>query len=169
MRVSRFTQASLMAIALFSAIGAGVLGGANFQGSNQAAISSPLELISQEFETNEDSETNLRRERPGQFLRSLNLSRRQKRQLFEIRDQYKADIRRNRQDLRSQTKQLRQLMISEASDTEVTAQFQNVQKSRQALNEANFKSYLEIREVLTLEQRKMFAEKLQARRQSRRR
>lgn len=167
MRVSRFTQLSLMAIALFPSILLGVSGCTNIRHSVTGVAPTPLNLISQDLSPKENVEANPQRSRPGEFLRSLNLSRRQKRQLFRIRDQYQSEIRLNRTALRSDMAQLRQLMISDAPTSEVTAQFANVQNSRKALNEENFKSYLEIREVLTLEQREIFSEQLQSRRQSR--
>lgn len=168
MRVSRLIQFSFIAIATGSAIVLGTFIGAAFRGGEPSIALLPFEAISQELDESGSTEEVVQRRRPGDLLRSLNLSRRQKAQLFDIQGQYKSEIQTRREKLRSEITTLRQLMVSDVPAAEVSTQFDQVQDSRRELNDINFKGYLAIREVLTLEQRQIFSDQLQDQKQLRR-
>ena len=108
-----------------------------------------------------------RRDRSGQqgrFLQELNLTPDQTRRITAIRSKYKAELQQQRQATQQAQKQLRDLMVSSASAGQVRQQFQQVQTLRRQLSETQFNSLLEVREVLTVEQRRKFAELMQNRR-----
>ena len=106
-----------------------------------------------------------RRQRHGEFLRSLNLSRSQIRQLMVLRAQYKPEIREHRFKLRTARMELRDLMGSDASSNEVEEKFNQVQSLRQQLEQLRFKTMLGIRDILNKEQRRAFLERNRHRRQ----
>ena len=92
------------------------------------------------------------------LMEEINLSEDQKNQLAAIRDQYKEQIQSLRQQMRSERQKLRDLMAGTASMAEIRVQHQQVAKIGQSLHNLRFESMLEMRQVLTPEQRSQFAQ-----------
>lgn len=86
-------------------------------------------------------------------LRDLNLSAEQLRQLQQIRHRKQEEILDRTLELRSARHQLRELLISDAPESEVEAQFQRVQRLAREVNASRFEAVLEMRQVLSPEQR----------------
>lgn len=104
-----------------------------------------------------------RRPGKGNFLRELNLTPQQMQKMQAVREQYKGQIRQQNQALRQAQQTLQNLMAGTASKEQVRSQYRQVAALRQQLAELNFNSILEIREVLTPEQRRKFADLMQRR------
>lgn len=98
------------------------------------------------------------------WMAQLNLSQEQKQKLQAIRSQYKDQISQRKQAVRQVTQQLRDLMTSNASLEEIRAKHQQVQGLRQQLEEVSFESMLATREIMTLDQRKQYAQVMEQRR-----
>ena len=98
------------------------------------------------------------------WMAQLNLSEEQKQKLQATRSQYKDQIFQRKQAVRQITQQLRDLMVSNASADEIRAKHQQVQQLRQQLEEASFESMLATREILTLDQRRQYAQLMEKRR-----
>ncbi len=98
------------------------------------------------------------------WMAQLNLSQEQKQKLQAIRSQYKDQISQRKQAVRQITQQLRDLIASNASAEEIRAKHQQVQGLRQQLEDVSFESMLATREVMTLDQRKQYAQVMEQRR-----
>ncbi|NJK40343.1 MAG: periplasmic heavy metal sensor [Acaryochloridaceae cyanobacterium SU_2_1] len=99
----------------------------------------------------------------GSFLRSLNLSSTQIQQLRSLRAQYQPQIREQTRNFRATKAEFRQLLASDATNSEIKAQFDEVQKQRQALDQLRLESITSLRDILTAEQRQAFAQQRQER------
>ena len=88
----------------------------------------------------------------------MNLTDDQKNKLAAIRDEYQEQIRSLRQKMRSERQTLRNLMAGTSSETEIRNQHQQVSKLGQSLYNLRFESMLEMREILTPEQRSQFVQ-----------
>jgi Spy/CpxP family protein refolding chaperone len=88
----------------------------------------------------------------------LNLSSAQQQELQTIYSQYKDQISQRKQAVRQVNRELRDLMVSTASNDEIRAKYQEVQALRQQLEAARFESLLAMRDVLTPAQRSRFAQ-----------
>ncbi|MEN9224353.1 MAG: periplasmic heavy metal sensor [Thermostichus sp. HHBFW_bins_43] len=102
--------------------------------------------------------TELRR---GRNLRQLNLSAEQLRQLQQIRHRKQEELLNRNLELRAARRQLRELLASDAPESEVAAQFQRVQQLAQEVNASRFEAVLEMRQVLNLEQRRQLLQALE--------
>ncbi len=94
----------------------------------------------------------------GDIFRELNLSPEQTRQIQAIRDRYQGQLEQHKRAMRQEQQQLRSLMAGNASTEQIREQFRQLQAARQTLSEVQFNSFLEIRAVLTPQQRRKFAE-----------
>ena len=106
--------------------------------------------------------------RRGRILQQLNLTQEQTQQLWAVRSQYQPQIRDHAQKTRAAQAELRQLLGSTASESEIKAKFQQVQQLRQTQQEVRMESILAMREILTPEQRQTFAKLMEQRRSQRR-
>ncbi|MCF2972037.1 periplasmic heavy metal sensor [Synechococcus sp. Nb3U1] len=102
--------------------------------------------------------TELRR---GRNLRDLNLSAEQLRQLQQIRHRKQEELLNRTLELRAARRQLRELLVSDAPDSEVAAQFQRVQRLAQEVNASRFEAILEMRQVLSPEQRQQLLQTIE--------
>lgn len=104
----------------------------------------------------------------GQFklMEQLNLSQDQKQKLKDIQSQYKDTISQRKQAVRQATKELRDMMAGDAKVEDIRTKHKQVQGLRQQLEESTFDSMLAMREVLTSEQRKRFAQLMEQRHQN---
>jgi Spy/CpxP family protein refolding chaperone len=94
------------------------------------------------------------------WLRDLNLSQQQMQQIQQIRTRYKDQLQSDRDTLRQEQQKLRDLMAGNANDTEIKTQHQKVRDLRIKLADAQFNSMLEMRNVLTVEQRQKFVDRM---------
>lgn len=100
----------------------------------------------------------------GKILQEqLELSTEQTQQIETIQQQSKSATEALRQQLRENHQQMQSLIASDASDDELRQQHDRIQALRQQLNDSRFETRLQIREVLTPEQRNRLAELMQQR------
>ncbi|MFE1743746.1 Spy/CpxP family protein refolding chaperone [Coleofasciculus sp. H7-2] len=105
-----------------------------------------------------------RRNKDG-LLQQLNLTQQQMQQMQAIRQKYRNQIAPRQQALRQARQELATLMNSTASASQIRSKNQQVEELQQQLQKLRFESMLEMREVMTLEQRAKFAQLMQQRRQ----
>jgi periplasmic protein CpxP/Spy len=98
------------------------------------------------------------------LMRELNLSADQMNQIQQIRSRYRDQLQRDRTAARQAQQELRTLMAGNATDEQIREKFRQVQALRTKTAEAQFNSMLEMRNVLTPEQRQKFAERMEKRR-----
>jgi Spy/CpxP family protein refolding chaperone len=103
--------------------------------------------------------------RGGGWLRDLDLTPEQIQQIQQIRRQRKDELAGQRQAMRQAMEELRQLMASDAPADQIRQKHAETRALRQKLADAQFENLLAIREVLTPEQRRKFAEQMQHRRE----
>ena len=108
-----------------------------------------------------------RKRRRGGLIKDLNLTSEQRQQIKQIRQQSKNKIRQKRQAMRQARNKLEELIASEASEGQVRSQYNQLKKLRQELADMQFENTFAIRDVLTLEQRQKFVQRMQQRRQRR--
>jgi len=123
-------------------------------------VSSPekSQLIAQRFERGQG------RGRRGNLMEELDLTAAQRNQLQSIRSEYQPRLMEQKEALSDAYETLRDMMTDDASTSEVRRQHQQVQALRQEMSDLRFESMLEMREVLTPEQREEFAELMEDRR-----
>jgi periplasmic protein CpxP/Spy len=105
-----------------------------------------------------------RARRADNLLEQLNLTDAQKRQIAAIRQKYQGQMKQLREGLRSDRQELESLMAGNATDGQIRAKHQEIERSRQKLSDLRFQSLLEMRQVLTPDQRSKFARLMQERR-----
>lgn len=102
----------------------------------------------------------------GEMLEQLDLSEEQRQQIAEIQEKYAPEIQQNQEELRSAYEELREMMVGNTSDEVIRQQHQEIGLMRQDLADLRLEGLLEVREVLTLEQRQELADMMQERRQA---
>lgn len=100
------------------------------------------------------------------WLRDLNLSPDQMQRIEAIRSRDRDQLRSDRERVRQLQQELRDLMAGNASDDQIRAKYQQVKELRTKLADAQFNSMLEMRNVLTPEQRRTFAERMDRQRRN---
>lgn len=125
-----------------------------------ASLNSPLpQAIAQNTEE---------QRRPGrdksQLFQDLNLTPEQNQQIQTIQNQYREQISQRGQGLRQARQELSELMASTAAQNQIREKYRQVAELQQQLGNIRFDSMLAMREVLTPEQRRQFAERKQNRR-----
>lgn len=91
-------------------------------------------------------------------MKSLNLTEDQKKKVKEIREKDHEQVASLRKELKSAMTELREAAKKNASKDDLTRLFNTVQEKKQALAKQRFNKALEIREILTPEQRKKAAD-----------
>ncbi|MGG6270315.1 Spy/CpxP family protein refolding chaperone [Leptolyngbya sp. AN03gr2] len=108
------------------------------------------------------------RDRPGRgemgLLRELNLSADQMSRIQQIRSRYRDQMKSDRDAARQAQQELRTLMAGSANDDQIREKFRQVKELRTKVADAQFNSMLEVRNVLTPEQRQRFAQRMEQRR-----
>lgn len=102
-----------------------------------------------------------------QLLKQLNATPEQKQRMQEIRAQYQDKISQRRQQLRLAQEQLQALLSSNASPSQIRQKYDELLQLKQEMSKLQFEIILQIREVLTPEQRRQFAEIMEQRRRNR--
>ncbi len=97
-----------------------------------------------------------RKERHERMAEELNLSPEQKTQMEAIRAKYKEPMKQKKDAVRAARKTLQESMQGDANEATLRAQFKTVHQAKDAAAELRFEKILEIRAILTPEQRKKF-------------
>jgi len=100
----------------------------------------------------------------ARLIQELNLTPEQTQRLQAIQNQYQDQISQRRQAVRQARQELVELMAGTASENQVREKHRQVEALQQQAEAVKFDSLLAMREVLTPEQRRQFAERMQRRR-----
>lgn len=130
-----------------------------------SVLLSETKILAQEEET--QSRRNRRRERTEQFQQALNLSDQQMQQLGEIRKKYRPQMQNLAQQMQAKSQELNRMMQGNASESDLRRKHQEIANLRQQMGNIRFESMLEMRKILSTEQRQRLAQILQQRRQAR--
>lgn len=106
-----------------------------------------------------------RRQRSQQFQQQLNLSDEQMQQLSAIREKYRPQMERLKQQMQAKGQELSRMMQGNASENDLRRKHQEIINLRQQMGNIRFESMLEMRNILTPEQRQKLAQLLEQRRQ----
>ncbi len=106
-----------------------------------------------------------RQKRGMGWLRDLDLEPAQMQKIQAIRRQSRDQIDRQRREMQQTQQELRSLMASDASADQIREKYQQVKRIREKLADTQFNSLLEMRQVLSTDQRQKFAEGMQRRRE----
>ena len=160
---------SLRRISLFTLLFLSLSATSAFAGANSYfQTSETAQVIAQSFEDESDFSPRRRGRRGGQFMDALDLSDAQKNDLQRIRNEYQPRFMEQREALFEARQTLREMMVNDnASSTELRRQHDQVLNLRQEIANLRFESMLEMREVLTPEQREDFAELMDERHENR--
>ena len=90
------------------------------------------------------------------WVEELDLSAEQQKQLQEIRESYREKMKPKRSEIHEARKKLNDALKTDASEDSLRKQFGELQKMRQDIGSLHFEKILDIREILTPEQRKKF-------------
>ncbi|MGK7899272.1 MAG: Spy/CpxP family protein refolding chaperone [Xenococcus sp. (in: cyanobacteria)] len=92
------------------------------------------------------------------FLEQLDLTTEQSQKIDAIQEQFQSDNETLFQEMRTNHQEMRSLLASDASDQQLRQQHQKIQDLRQQLGTNRFETMLQVREILTPEQRAQMAE-----------
>lgn len=131
-------------------------------GANAEALPNPLpvQTVAQNFRLPKGRS-------PQRLMEQLNLSQAQMQELEEIQQKYQEQFSQQRQELHQAQEELSELMVGTASTGQIRNKYRQVSRLRQQMGNLHFESFLEMREVLTPEQRRQFAEQMQRRHRGR--
>ncbi len=121
------------------------------------------------FENNNRVVAQKQGDRRQRWIEKLNLSQEQKNQIAEIREKYRDRMSPLREKYKSARQELRTMLNGTARDSQIRAKHREVVRLRQQLENLRFDSTLEMRNVMTVEQRQEFAKLMEERRQRHRR
>jgi Spy/CpxP family protein refolding chaperone len=106
--------------------------------------------------------------RRGDFMEALNLTEAQQNQLQSIREEYQPRLIDTREELFNARQMLSDMMVEEnVSNNELRRQHDKILTLRDEIGNLRFESMLEMRTVLTPEQRETFAELVEERQENR--
>ena len=106
--------------------------------------------------------------RRGDFMAALNLTEAQENQLQRIREQYQPRLIDKREELFNARQMLGDMMVQDnVSNRDLRRQHDKILTLRDEIGNLRFESMLEMRNVLTPEQREEFAELMEERRENR--
>lgn len=105
----------------------------------------------------------------GQLFQQLNLTPEQAQTLQAIQQEYQGQISQHRNLLRQAQQELETLMAGDATEAELRAKHQQVKTLMQQMGDLQFESLLKMREVLTLQQRRLIIELMEERKEQNRR
>ncbi|MGI0480402.1 Spy/CpxP family protein refolding chaperone [Geminocystis sp. CENA526] len=92
----------------------------------------------------------------GDIMTKLNLTSEQQQQMQSIRTKYQPQMDSIRQEMRTEREALRQMMSNNASPDNLRSQHNKIASLNQRMGDLRFQSMLEMREVLTPEQRQQW-------------
>ncbi len=105
--------------------------------------------------------------RRGRFIEELGLSEEQQNQMREIRQKYRSKLSPVREKMKSTREELRNLMAGTATESAIRAKHREYLELQQEISKLRFESMLEMRQIMTAEQRQKFTELMQRRRERR--
>lgn len=117
--------------------------------------------------TKEEENRLTRKDRTEQFQQVLNLTDEQMQQLSTIRQKYRPQMQQLREQMRTKGEELSQMMQGNASENDLRNKHQEIISLRRQMGNLRFESMLEMRKVLTPEQRQQFVQLMQERRRMR--
>jgi protein CpxP len=120
------------------------------------------ESVAQPFWQNPNSNCNF--VGGGRLLEQLNLTESQRAEISAIQAKYASSIQANHQDLNNAYQELRSMMINNTSEQVIRSKYQDIMNMRQQNADLRFESMLEVRNVLTFEQRQELADLMDQRR-----
>ncbi len=97
-------------------------------------------------------------ERRQQLQRELNLTSEQSEKIREIHAQAKEDMQSLHNNLKEQKEEMRSLLASNANTNRLRQQHERIQVLKERFDDQRFETMLDVREVLTPEQRSQMAE-----------
>ncbi|MDJ0577456.1 MAG: Spy/CpxP family protein refolding chaperone [Xenococcaceae cyanobacterium MO_234.B1] len=106
-------------------------------------------------------------QRIERMIQQLDLTPEQTEQINAIREESRSENEALKQEIRSNRQQMQSLLASDASSNELRQQHQQMQRLHQQMGDRRFETMLQIREVLTPEQRAKMAELISNRSESR--
>lgn len=131
------------------------------------AFASPTLLPQAIAQNTQNTEEQRRPERgKARLMQELNLTSEQTQQIQAIRNQYQDRISQRWQAARQAQRELVDLMAGTASEAQVREKHRQVETLKQQVSQIRFDSTLAMREVLTPEQRRQFAERMENRREN---
>jgi Spy/CpxP family protein refolding chaperone len=150
-----------IAVAVVLALGGTVAIAKSNSFSNQAQASYSQEIAQQQPPSEREGRPQ-RGERGDRqnWMDKLNLTQEQRTKIEAIHAKYKDQIDQNQQAMRQGQEEMRELMMGDASADTIRQKHQALEPIMQKTGQLRFESMLEIREVLTLEQRRQFGEKM---------
>ncbi len=92
-------------------------------------------------------------------LKDLDLTSEQKEKMKALRTEAKSEIKKCREDMKQARKDFKEALKSGASKEEVVAAFQKMTDKKNELSKSRLESILEVRDILTAEQRAKLFEK----------
>lgn len=117
--------------------------------------------------TKEEENRLTKKDRTEQFQQVLNLTDEQMQQLSTIRQKYRPQMQQLREQMRTKGEELSQMMQGNASENDLRNKHQEIISLRRQMGNLRFESMLEMRKVLTPEQRQQFVQLMQERRRMR--
>lgn len=102
--------------------------------------------------------------RMEKLLQQIDLSSEQSQQIEAIQEQFRSENEPLWQEMQANKQQMGNLLSSDASNEELRQQYQQLQSLRQQLSDNRFENMLQVRDVLTPEQRSELAQIMEQRR-----
>lgn len=135
------------------------------------SFAAPSGLLSESRVPNVSSDYHAQRSRNARgdkmgIMEELNLSEAQSQKLATIRQKYQPQLRTLRDQMKTKRDEMRQLMGSNASSATIRAKNDEINKIRDKMENLRFESMMEMREVLTPDQRREFAQLMEQRREN---
>ena len=100
----------------------------------------------------------------GELIEQLDLSDEQRTQIQAIQAKYADDLAPNNQNLGTAYQELRDMMIEDTPDEAIRSKHDDIRTMRQQSADLRFESMLEVRQILTTEQRQELADLMEQRR-----
>ena len=128
--------------------------------SNESQLSAPTENLLVQ------NSSRRRGRRGGRIIEELNLTSEQQEQLRGIRSQQREQLQALREQVRDSRQKMNEMIGGTATEEEIRAQHNKIRQLHQQIEEIRFESLLEMREVLTPQQRSQFTQLMEQRRQN---
>ena len=140
-------------------------------GTTVPAIAQSTEISSTTFESNEILLANAFdddfKKNRGELMRKLNLSNSQKQEIQSIRSRYSSQMSSLKTEMKEARQTMRSLAESNASRSQLESQYNANSRLRNEFADLKFQQMLDIREVLTVAQRREMAEFIEEKMQER--
>ncbi|MGA7932696.1 MAG: Spy/CpxP family protein refolding chaperone [Kovacikia sp.] len=127
--------------------------------ANQPSLFSQANPKSSTEQSAPDKDLHKETDKQG-WLKDLNLTSEQIQKIQAIRNRYKDQFSKQRQAVQQSQRELRDLMAGSASADQIQQKYKQFQGLKQQFASARFNSMLEVRETLTLDQRRTFVSRM---------